>query len=300
MNFGGRTTEGESRAIIARAVERGLRHFDTANVYGNGKSERIVGLALAAVPDARLATKVGILQVRGQSEGLAPERVLQAVGESLERLRRDSVDLLYLHAPDRATPIGETLGAVSDLIAAGRIKQFGVSNYAAWEIVELTACCDTRKMARPQVSQVLHNLAVRQIEIEYAPFAAKYGIHTAIYNPLAGGLLARPAVWGDMPPKGSRFDTQARYRSRYWTERFLTFAGAVQALAIEAGLTMPDLAYGWLAQHPAVDSVIAGPGTVAHLDAAIDGCTRVLSHEVISRLRELQRTFDGTDASYAR
>jgi aryl-alcohol dehydrogenase-like predicted oxidoreductase len=296
MNFGGRTPEPESRAIIDRALERGLRYFDTANAYGNGKSERIVGRALAKVPEARIATKVGLLK----NEGLKPARVLKAVGESLERLGRDSVDLLYLHAPDHATPIGETLDAIAQLLAKGQVKAFGVSNYAAWEILEILNLCDARGMPRPQTSQVLLNLAIRQIEIEYVRFAAKYAVHTTVYNPLAGGLFARPLRVDAPPPPGSRFDAQARYRDRYWSERLFTFADACRALAEDAGLSLVELAYGWLAQHPGVDSILAGPATVAHLDAAIDGCARVLPPELLDRVRELQRAFDGTDASYAR
>jgi aryl-alcohol dehydrogenase-like predicted oxidoreductase len=300
MNFGGRTPEPESRAIIDRALERGLRHFDTANAYGNGKSERIVGRALAQAPDALIATKVGLLPLRGKAEGLTPRRVLSAVTESAERLGRESVDLLYLHAPDRSTPIEETLGAVAELLAAGRVKAFGVSNYAAWEILEIFQLCDARAMPRPRISQVLLNLAIRQIEVEYLRFAAKYKLHTTVYNPLAGGLFARPLKLDAPPPPGSRFAAQARYRERYWSERLFGFADACRAVAVGAHLTLAELAYGWLAQHPGVDSILAGPATVVHLDAAIDGCARTLAPELLVRVRELQRAFDGTDASYAR
>jgi aryl-alcohol dehydrogenase-like predicted oxidoreductase len=300
MNFGGRTPEPEARAIIDHALEQGLRHFDTANAYGNGKSERIVGRALAQVPDALIATKVGLLQQRGRNEGLAPERVLAAVSESLDRLGRESIDLLYLHAPDRDTPIEATLGAMADLLASGRVKQFGVSNFAAWEILEIIQLCEARGMPRPRTSQVLLNLAIRQIEIEYVRFAAKYKLHTTVYNPLAGGLFARALRPDAPPPPGSRFAVQSRYRDRYWSERLFAFADACRTLAEEAGLSLVQLAYGWLAQHPGVDSILAGPATVAHLEAAIDGCSRVLAPELLDRVRTLQRAFDGTDASYAR
>jgi len=300
MNFGGRTPEAESRAVIDRALERGLRHFDTANAYGNGQSERIVGRALAKVPDALVATKVGLLQQRGKSEGLAPERVLKAVGESLDRLGRDSIDLLYLHAPDRATPIEETLGAVAELVASGRVKQFGASNFGAWELLEMIGLCDARGLPRPRVSQVLMNLAIRQIEIEYLRFAARYSIHTTVFNPLAGGLFARPLSLDAPPPPGSRFAVQARYRDRYWSGRLFAFTERCRALAAETGFSLVELAYAWLAQHPGVDSILAGPATVAHLDAAIDGCARTLTPELLARVQTLQRAFDGTDASYAR
>lgn len=300
MNFGGRTPEPESRAIIEQALKRGIVHFDTANAYGQGKSERILGRALAKVPDAKVATKVGMFQVRGQPEGLAPERVLTACAESIERLGRSSVDLLYLHAPDRATPIEQTLAAVAELLSSGRVKAWGISNYASWEILEMMHLCDARKMPRPRTSQVIMNLAIRQVEAEYLRFAAKYEVHTTVFNPLAGGLFGRALKLDAPPPEGSRFAAQARYRERYWSERLFTFADACRALADESGLSLVDLAYAWLAQHPGVDSILAGPATVAHLDAAIDGCARTLTPEILQRLQALQKAFDGTDASYAR
>lgn len=300
MNFGTRTPDAEARAIVGRALERGLRCFDTANLYGNGASERLLGRALADVPDARIATKVGLLPVKGRPEGLAPERLLRAVDESLGRLGRDAVDVLYLHAPDRATPVDETLGAVGDLVRAGKVRHFGVSNYAAWEVLDLLHRCDARGLPRPRTSQVLLNLAIRQIELEYVRFARTHELHTTVYNPLAGGLFARPLALDAPPPAGSRFDVNRRYRDRYWTERLFRFADACRALAAESGLTTVELAYGWLAQHPGVDSILAGPSAVAHLDAAVDACARPLPPPVVAGVRELQRAFDGTDASYAR
>lgn len=297
MNFGGRTPEPEAHAIVHRALERGLTAFDTANYYGSGASERILGPVLEGLPDVRIATKCGLMQVAGKPEGLRPERVLKAVDESLERLRRERVDLLYLHAPDRRTPIEETLGAVADLLRAGRIQHFGVSNYAAWEVLEILHLCDQKGLPRPRVSQVLLNLAIRQVEVEYLRFAAKYRLHTTVYNPLAGGLFARPIDRAAAPP--ARFEVQ-RYRDRYWSDRIFAFADALHALAAEAGTTSLHLAYAWLAAHGGVDSILVGPGTVAHLDAAMDACARPLPPGVAGKLAALQRDFDGTDARYAR
>jgi aryl-alcohol dehydrogenase-like predicted oxidoreductase len=180
------------------------------------------------------------------------------------------------------------------------VKEFGVSNYAAWEILEIIGICDGRGVARPRISQVIMNLAIRQIEIEHVRFAAKYSVHTTVYNPLAGGLFARSLQLAAPPPAGSRFAVQARYRDRYWSERLFAFTEACRTVATGAGLSLVELAYGWLAQHPGVDSILAGPATVAHLDAAIDGCARTLGPELLDSIRVLQRAFDGTDASYAR
>lgn len=300
MNFGGRTPEQEARAVVDRALERGLRAFDTANMYGNGKSERIVGKALAGNPEARVATKIGLFPSKKGPEGLAPERVIQAVDASLERLGRDSLELVYLHAPDRKTPLNETLGALHDLMRAGKIEHFGVSNFSAWELLEVLLACDALQMPRPRTSQVLYNLAIRQIEVEYLRFARKYALLTTVYNPLAGGLFARASKPGETPPEGSRFATTSRYRNRYWTDRLLTFADACRQLAEGHGRTGLDLAYGWLAQRAGVDSILTGPATPAHVDAAVDALARPLPTELIAGLDSLQLQFDGTNAAYAR
>lgn len=300
MNFGARTPEREARAVIDRALERGLRAFDTANMYGNGKSERIVGQALANVSDARIATKIGLFPTKQGPEGLAPERVVAAVDASLERLGRKSLELVYLHAPDRLTPLNETLGAVHDLMRAGKIEHFGISNFSAWETLELVLACDALQMPRPRTSQVLYNLAIRQIDVEYVRFAQKYALHTTVYNPLAGGLFARDSKPGDAPPQGSRFATTSRYRNRYWTDRLMVFAEACRSLAAEFDRTGLELAYGWLAQRVGVDSILMGPATPAHVDAAVDAVARPLVTELIVGLDKLQREFDGTDAAYAR
>jgi aryl-alcohol dehydrogenase-like predicted oxidoreductase len=300
MNLGSRTPERASRAVLERALERGVRVFDTANLYGNGAAERLLRHALAGLADVRIATKVGLMPIKGRPEGLAPERLRIAVLESLERLGRDGVDLLYLHAPDRNTPIDETLGAVRDLVHAGRVRHFGVSNFAAWEVLEMMLACDRLGLERPRVSQVLMNAAIRQVEVEYLRFAAKYALHTTVYNPLAGGLFARELTLEAPAPKGSRFDGNARYRRRYWSERLFAFKDRLGAAAASHGLALPDAAYGWLAAQPGVDSILVGPSEAAHVDAAVDALARPVPEGLLTAVADAQRDFDGTDASYAR
>lgn len=300
MNFGARTTEAESLATIDHALELGLVCFDTANMYANGAAERLLGRALASVPNARIATKTGLFPIKGKAEGLAPEQVLRSVSDSLERLRRDQVDLLYLHAPDRRTPIDETLGAVKQLVDEGRVKHFGVSNFAAWEVLELMLACDRIGLPRPRVSQVVMNVAIRQVEIEYLRFAARYDVHTTVYNPLAGGLFARELSIDDAPPKGSRFDGNARYQKRYWSERFFRLKAAIASEAGKSGLAAIDVAYGWLAQHAGVDSIIAGPSQASHLDAVVKAVSQPLPESLLAAVSAAQAVFDGTDATYAR
>lgn len=301
MNFASRTSPDESRRIMDRALERGVTVFDTANVYGDGESERRIGQALKGRRDAvRIATKVGLLRFGGKPEGLSRARILAACDESLGRLQTDFIDVYYLHAPDPLTPIGESLDALARLFEAKKIRAWGVSNFAAWQIGDLNAATEARGLPRPAVSQVLYNLLVRQLDVEYFAFARAHPIHTTVYNPLAGGLLARVPDVGAPVPKGSRFETNALYRKRYWTDAMTQGAGQYAAVAAELGLDTVALAYAFLASHPGIDSVLCGPASVAHLDAGLDGCAKTLTDAARSRIDAVHREFVGTDAKYAR
>jgi aryl-alcohol dehydrogenase-like predicted oxidoreductase len=295
MNFGKRTPEPEAHRIVQRALERGLTFFDTANVYVEGESERILGRALGKRRgQARIATKVGIGKM-SDPEGLAPERIAAAIEESLRRLGTDRVELYYFHKPDHSRELPPALRAMEKLIASGKIGAFGVSNFASWQIVEMI-----QAGLKPRVSQQMYNLLVRQLEVEYFRFTRKYGVHTTVYNPLAGGLLAGK-VRRDAPPEpGSRFDQNPMYQRRYLTDRFFELTDAFARLAAEAGRTPVELAYQWVAARAGVDSILLGPGSVEQLDAAIDALDKPLPKEVIDRADELHRAFQGTDASYAR
>ena len=307
MNFGGRTSKEEAVRIVHRALERGVTWFDTANVYGDGASESILGEALRDAgirrEEAGVATKVGLKRrQRGKQEGLAAPVVRAALDESLRHLGMEYVDVYYLHAPDPSTPLEETLDVVKDLISEGKVRSFGVSNFAAWQIAELNHLCDARGMSRPVMSQVLYNLLVRQLDLEYLAFTRAHPIHTSVYNPLAGGLLARAVKPGDEVPTGSRFEKNKLYRGRYWSDALLQQASRYSELARDAGMSLCTIAYAWLAARRAngVSSVLAGPATVEHLDAALDGTAVALPPELLVRIDELHRAFTGTDVSYAR
>ena len=293
MNFGKRTPEPEAQRIVSRALERGLDFFDTANVYVAGESERILGRALKG-RDARIATKVGVGEM-GRPEGLAPERIASALEESLRRLQRERVEVYYFHTPDHARPIEESLRAMDALVDSGKAGAFGVSNYASWQILEMLG----KARHPPRVSQLLYNLLVRQLEVEYFRFARSYRLHTTVYNPLAGGLLAGKVQRGAIEA-GTRFDKNPQYQRRYLSERFFDLAEAFARLAAEAGRTPVGLAYQWVAARPGVDSILLGPATMEQLDAAIDAVQRPLPAEVVDKADELYRAFQGTDYAYAR
>jgi len=295
MNFGKRTSEAEAVRIMQRAVERGVDWFDTANAYG--ESEAIIGRFLHDNPKAaRISTKAGIGNMAGSREGLSAKVLRAALEQSLRRLQVEQIDLYYLHAPDRSTPIQETIAVMAEAIEAGKIGAWGVSNFSSWRIAEINQACG--ELPRPRVSQVLYNLLIRQLDLEYFDFAAHTGIHTTVYNPLAGGLLAGKGA--DQVQPGSRFDGNAIYQRRYLTNRLRELAQAYAALARDAGVDRVLLAYSWLTNHPGVDSVLLGPASVEQLDVGIAGCQRPLEEALREKIDEIHRAFAGTDVSYAR
>ena len=301
MNFGKRTPAEESERIVRRALERGIRVFDTANAYNAGEAERILGRALGRDRDrVVVATKVGFGRIAGKPEGLSPGAIERAIHASLERLGTDRIDVYYLHVPDHATPIEETLDAMKAQIDAGRVRAWGVSNYAAWQILEMNHLAAARSLDPPVVSQVLYNVLHRQLDIDYFAFARRFPIHTTVFNPLAGGLLAGKHRMGEAPTRGSRFDDNALYQRRYYTRAMFERVEELRVVAASEGMTMVTLAYAWVAARAGVDSILVGPASVAQLDDALEAIRRTPSREALARIDELTREWNGTDTSYVR
>jgi aryl-alcohol dehydrogenase-like predicted oxidoreductase len=302
MNFGRRTEEGESKNILSRALELGIRHIDTANAYGDGTSERIVSAALKGKRDSVvLATKCGFgRSADGKPEGLTRGRLSRAIDESLSRLQTDWVDIYYLHVPDHDTPIQETLDGVLELIEKGKIRSWGVSNYAAWQILEMMHLGKSMGLPGPAIAQQLYNILLRQLDVEYFAFSAAYKLHTTVYNPLAGGLLSGRHARDGSTQKGSRFDKNRMYQGRYFTDAMFDRVDALANLAKAEGMTVLELSYAWLGGAPGVDSILLGPASVEQLDQGVTGCRRGLSPEVRGVVDALYRTWMGTDTKYVR
>jgi aryl-alcohol dehydrogenase-like predicted oxidoreductase len=204
-----------------------------------------------------------------------------------------------LHAPDRETPIEESLSALQSLWQAGKIRAFATSNYASWQLLEILSFCDREGLPRPIFAHEIYNLLVRQLDVEYFGFSAKYGVHTTAYNPLAGGLLTGKHRRGD-PPVASRFDANPMYQRRYWSERVFSEVDAYAKLADRVGLTLTELSYAWFRARPGIDSLIVGPGTVEHLDAALAARELALDEEACRQADAIHLEHQGTDARYAR
>ena len=245
-NFGRRLDLDRSRAVIDAALAAGVTHIDTAFTYGGGDSERFIGVSLAGRRErAVVATKFGW----GEERGGAPERVRSSLDTSLERLAMDSVDILYYHRPDGVTPIPETVGAMKELVDAGKVRWLGVSNFSAEQLREAVA---TAPIA---VLQNQYSLLERGAEVDLLPLCVELGVGFVPYFPLASGLLTGKYRRGEPAPAGSRLDGQSI------DDESFDRIEALEAFAAERGRTLHDLAISALASQPGVVSVIAGATT---------------------------------------
>jgi len=300
MNFGVRTTDDEARAIVEFALSHGLSWFDTANVYGNGAAEEILGRLLEGRRDqVVIASKVGFRGLEAGPEGLSANVIDQAISASLKRLRTDHLDICYLHVPDPQTPLAETVAAMGRAVERGQTLHWAVSNHASWQIMALDNVCDELGVVRPIISQVVYNILVRQVELEYLRFAKFRGIATLAYNPLAGGLLTGQHLRRDRPAEGSRLATDERYRRRYWSARLCELRDEFATKAEAFGMSVTELAYRWLA-HREIQSVIAGPRVVDHLSDAWRFVQEALLPALLTEVDEISATHTGTALSYAR
>ncbi|XP_031549469.1 aflatoxin B1 aldehyde reductase member 4-like [Actinia tenebrosa] len=219
MDIGIQVGLAESTELIKSYIEREQFEIDTAYMYGEGKTEQILGqINLIRDPKVVLATKAN----PWSDKGLKYERVVEQMNTSLERLQRTNVDFFYLHAPDHKTPVEESLKAVDDLHKAGKFKEFGLSNYASWQVAEVYYLCKQNNYVLPTLYQGMYNPFTRDVEKELFPCLRRLGIRFYAYNPLAGGILTGMYKYNDQfqkQPQG-RFFNESHwapiYRSRYW------------------------------------------------------------------------------------
>lgn len=302
MNFGRRTPGPEATRIVERALARGVARFDTANVYGDGKAERLLAAALRGTPreSVTLCTKAGLARVDGRDEGLSRDALVSAVHASIERLSTTYVDLLLLHKPDPETPIDATLDGVASLLAEGVVRDWGVSNFAAWQTLELVHAARARHLPPPSHAQQLYNLVHRELDVEFLPFASAHHLDVVAYNPLAGGLLSGAYTGG--APTGQRLAKNPMYNARYGSEVLRARADGYAALAAAHGVSLLELALGFLAaRRPAgLTGVALGPATVAHLDASLIALEAQLSASCLAAIEEAHRRELGTDTHYVR
>jgi aryl-alcohol dehydrogenase-like predicted oxidoreductase len=264
MMFGAATDEPSSGRIIAQAREQGVNFIDTANVYAAGASEEVVGRAIRADRNWWvLATKLASPAGTGPNDrGTSRRHVVLAAEASLRRLGTETIDVLYLHKEDHATPLAETVHAMADLVRAGKIRHFGVSNYRAWRIAEICRLCDEAGIDRPVVSQPLYNALNRSVEVEHLPACGYFGLGVFAYSPLARGVLTGKYRPGVPPQEGTRAGRQdKRILETEFREESLKIAAELAAHSAGRGVTAGQFALAWLLNNELVTGVIAGPRT---------------------------------------
>lgn len=282
LNFGGPTPEAEAVRLVHAAVDAGVNMVDTANTYHGGESERVVGLAIR---DRRsqvvLATKVHYRTGSGPNDGGNSRlHVLRACEDSLRRLGTDCIDLYQVHRPSPEVPVDETLGALTDLVRAGKVRYIGCSTHPAWMVMEALAASDRLGLARYVSEQPPYNLLDRRIENELVPLALRHQLALLPWAPLAQGLLAgRYADPGALPGDSRAARQPGSIYAQRVTPRGVEAGARFAALARGFGRTPGQLALLWCRDQPGVTAPIVGPRTMAHLQDVLPVLEATLSDD---------------------
>ncbi len=293
MMFGawGNADHADSVRIIERALDAGINFLDTADVYAAGESEEIVAKAIKGKRDRIvLATKFHGAMGEGPNErGNSRRWIVQAVENSLRRLGTDWIDLYQVHRPDPETDIDETLGALTDLVRAGKVRYIGTSTFPAHEIVEAEWAADRRGRERFVCEQPLYSMLARGIEADVLPVCQRYGMGVISWSPLSGGwLTGRYRVDAEVPVSGRASRVPKLFDlSIHANQRKLEAAEALARIADEAGLTLIHMALAFVIRHPGITSAIIGPRTIEHLESQLGADTLVLGDDVLDRIDEI-------------
>jgi len=289
MNFGaiGKTTQEEATAIVDGALEAGINLIDTADRYGNGESEEMVGRAIAGRrDDIVLATKFySPMSEERNHQGASRRWMITALDNSLRRLGVDHVDLYQVHRWDPTTSDDETLSALTDLQRAGKIRSFGSSTYPAYRIVQAQWAARENRLGRFVTEQPGYSILQRGIETHVLPATEEYGMGVLAWSPLASGWLSGAIRAGQEISTNRSAVMASRYDlSLPANQAKLDAVEKLARVADDAGLTMIQLALGFVTAHPAVTSAIIGPRTLDHLESQLAAADVVLSNDVLDAI----------------
>lgn len=293
MTFGNQADERTAFSIMDVADTAGVTFFDTADVYPlggdpetRGRTEEIVGRWLrerGARERIVLATKcAGAMGDGPNDKGLSRKHILSACDASLRRLGTDYIDLYQAHSPDPATPIDETLGAMTDLVRAGKVRYIGCSNFQAWQLAEALWTSDKFGLAHFDSDQPRYNLLFRMIEDEVLPLCRKQGVGVIAYNPLAGGMLTgryRPAREAQPNTRFTLKHSGETYRKRYWNDVVLDAVERLAAYFEGRGKSLTHVALAWLLAQPSISCAILGASGPEQLEESLQGINMTLDEE---------------------
>ncbi|KAI0640999.1 Aldo/keto reductase [Trametes meyenii] len=302
MTFGEPDKEGarvhnlkDVEAILNVFQAHGHYEVDTARTYTGGTSEEYLGKInwqkRGLVMDTKLYPNVSLNRTH------SPEHLRKFIDIQLKALNTDSVDMWYLHGPDRTTPYEDTLRTVNELYKEGKFKRFGISNYMSWEVAEIIGICKANGYIQPTAYQGIYNAIHRKVEPELFPCLRKFGIAFYEFNPLGGGFFTgRYRSLDDQVEPGSRFDPEKgqgrSYRRRYWKEPYFRALSAIEEVTKKHGLTLAEVALRWISHHSLMkrehgDAVLIGASSVKHIEEnLIDLEKGPLPEEVLQVLDE--------------
>ncbi|UOM32844.1 aldo/keto reductase [Acuticoccus sp. I52.16.1] len=282
----GRTDVAEARRLVEICLEAGVTLFDTADVYSDGRSEEVLGAALEGLRErALISTKTALPTGEGPNEwGVSRARLVGAVDAALRRLRTDRIDLMQLHAFDGSTPVDELLHTVDTLVRAGKVLHWGVSNYPGWALMQLLERADRHGLPRPVVHQVYYSLVGRDYEWDLMPLGAREGVGAMVWSPLGWGRLTGKIRRGAPLPEGSRLHETADFGPPVDEALLYDVVDVLEAVAAEAGRSVPQVALAWLLARPTVASVIVGARNEEQLRQNLGAVGWSLGAEQVARL----------------
>lgn len=289
MTFGESVFSPDVKEFINTYLDAGYSQLDTAYVYNEGNCERLLGEALREIDKPyTIATKVNP-RISGKLDG---EVAYKQVNESLARLGRDCVDIVYLHFPDPATPVISVLEACADLHEQGKFKELGLSNFPAWMVADVWHICDKHGWVKPTIYQGKYNPLTRKAEIELNACLNNYGMRFYGFNPMAGGLLTgRYGKFEDAPTDG-RFTHRPNYQGRYWKKSYFDAVEIIKSAAEKNGITSIEATYRWLAYHSMLkgdrgDGILIGASKISHLKQNMEAVEKgPLPDDVLSAFEE--------------
>ena len=267
MTFGESVFEPEVRQFIDTFLDNGGIELDTAYVYNEGLCEKLIGNALKEIDKPyAIATKVNP-RITGKLDG---EAAYKQLNESLERLQLSSVDTVFLHFPDPATPVESVLDAMADLHSQGKFKELGLSNFPAWMVSDVWHICDKHGWVKPTVFEGIYNPLTRKAEIELNDCLDHFGLRFYAYNPMAGGLLTGRYKGFDEEIADGRFTHRPNYQKRYWKKSYFDALQVIQKACDKHEISTIEATYRWLAYHSMLnsergDAIIIGASKLNHL-----------------------------------
>ena len=288
-NFGGRADAETSKKVLRKALDLGITLFDTADTYGNrGGSETIMGDYLGEErKNIVLASKFGWqMDDEGIKKGGSRRYIMQAVHDSLKRLKTDYLDLYQFHRPDPDTPIEETLRTMNDLIRQGMVRYIGCSNMPAWQVADAHWTAKSLGLEGFASCQDEYSLLVRKVEPELLPAIRRYGMGLLPYFPLASGLLTGK-YQGGTKPEGARLSKSQQLADQYMTDQNLATVDRLEAFAQARGHTLLELAFSWLAANPSISSVIAGATRPEQLEQNVGAVNWKMTAEELAEVDKL-------------